>query len=86
MWETLGEKPHELISPEIHEEDAELFDLYLDLRAAGGVSYTEIESFMRLTGTDLDPTEIEKLRRIDQIIRECVKNEENKRGQSNTDN
>lgn len=44
-----------------------LFQWYTDLALGGPVTYTEIDCWSRLTGTPIEPQEVDLLKRLDHI-------------------
>jgi Ca2+-binding EF-hand superfamily protein len=53
-------------SPEIPDGMEYIFRLFVDLKNAGAVSYSEMRAYQDLTGERLTPFEVECVRKLDE--------------------
>ena len=64
---SLGRIPKELENAPKCPEGAEyIWRIFVALKNAGGVSYSEIRAYVEMTGERLNPFEVECIRRLDE--------------------
>lgn len=68
MWEQTKRKPLELDIPEPPEGMAYLIDLYWECKRTGDpIGWVDMDAWLRLTGRQLEPCEIQALVQLDNI-------------------
>ena len=64
---SLGRKPRELKNaPPIPEGCEYLWHLFIDMKNAGPVTYSEMVAYREMTGVHLSPFEVDCMRRLDE--------------------
>lgn len=83
VWEQTGKKPKELEFPDCPEELQYLKNWFFELyRGSKDITFSEIESWARLTATPIDPWEVNLLVELGQMLNKVVYGRNSQTGSS----